>query len=153
METDPLFMLIPQENSPAYELERFITDVLYGAGVWDSYRASDGIEHWRVVERSPTLARICGRISEMSKRLYSFHSFWLDLQKNEERPEQVDWTLYFDDITISHRSPRRAAMMMEVIDAPEQIEWGVALTGTAALQDAMLIIESVRAVPIGNSPF
>jgi hypothetical protein len=36
-----------------------------------------------------------------------------------------------DDITNSFRSQRRAAMMVEVIDAPEQTEWNVALTGAA----------------------
>ena len=148
VETDPLSILIPQEDSPAHELEDFIADVLYRAGVWDSPRRSDGVSFWRVVERSPILVRIGGRIYEISQEVYSF---WLDLERDQELPEQVNWTLYFD-IVPGSRSRRRAAMMIEVIDVPEQAEWRVALMGTAVAQAATLVAESVYAVPMKNSP-
>jgi hypothetical protein len=148
IETDPLFILIPQEDSPAHELEGFIADVLYRAGAWSSPRMSDGVSFWRVVERSPILVRIGGRIHEISQVV---NSFWLDLERGKERPEQVNWTLYFD-ILPGSRSGRRAAMMIEVIDVPEQAEWRVALMGTAVAQAATLVAESVYAVPMENPP-
>jgi hypothetical protein len=148
IETDPLSILIPQEDSPAHELEGFIADVLYRAGVWNCPRTSDGVTFWRVVERSPILVRIGGRIYEISQEVYSF---WLDLERDQELPEQVNWTLYFD-ILPGSRSGRRAAMMIEVIDVPEQAEWRVALMGTAVAQAATLVAESVYAVPMENPP-
>jgi hypothetical protein len=149
IEADPLFILIPQEDSPAHELESFIANILYRAGYWDSPRTSDGISFWRVVERSPTLVRICGRIYEISQNVYSF---WLDLERDKERPEQINWTLYFDIELPGSWSPRRAAMVIEVIDVPEQAEWRVALMGTALAQAETLVAESVYALPMENSP-
>ena len=109
---------------------------------------SDGVSFWRVVERSSILVRIGGRIYEISQEVYSF---WLELERDQELPEQVNWTLYFD-ILPGSRSGRRAAMMIEVIDVPEQAEWRVALMGTAVAQNATLFAESVCAAPMENSP-
>jgi hypothetical protein len=148
IETDPLSILIPQEDSPAHELESFIADVLYRSGVWNCPRTSDGVTFWRVVERSPILVRIGGRIYEISQEVYSF---WLDLERDQELPEQVNWTLYFD-IVPGSRSRRRVAMTIEVIDVPEQAEWRIALMGTAVAQAATLVAESVYAVHVEDSP-
>ncbi|HEV2664882.1 MAG TPA: hypothetical protein VG324_08220 [Blastocatellia bacterium] len=41
---------------------------------------------------------------------------------------------------------------IEVIDVPEQVEWSVALMGTAVAQAATLVAESVYAVPMENLP-
>jgi len=148
IETDPLFILIPQEDSPAHELEGFIADVLYRAGAWNSPRMSDGVSFWRVVERSPILVRIGGRIYEISQEV---NSFWLDLERDKERPEQVNWTLYFDNV-LGSGSRRRTAMTIEVMDVPEQAEWRVTLMGTAVAQAATLVAESAHAVSMKNSP-
>jgi hypothetical protein len=50
IETDPLFVLIPEENAAADKLDNFIADALYRADIWDSWSASDGVEFCRVVE-------------------------------------------------------------------------------------------------------
>jgi hypothetical protein len=148
LETDPLFILIPQEDSPALELEGFIADVLYRAGVWNSPRVSDGISLLRVVERSSMLARIGGKIHEISQEV---HSFWLELKRDENRPEQFNWMLYFD-IVLDSLTPRRVATAIEAIDLPEQVSWRIALTGAATSQDAAPLAESVTNVSTENSP-
>jgi hypothetical protein len=144
IETDPLFILIPEEEAAAYKLEFFIADTLYQADIWDSYRASDGVEFWRVVERDPTRVRLSGRIDEISQVV---HTFWLDLERDEGRPERVNWTLYFDIIPGSW-SPRRISMAAEVIDVPEQAEWQFVLKGSAVVQAGTLVVDSVYAIPI-----
>jgi hypothetical protein len=115
MATDPLFVLIPQEGSSAEALERFIADVLYQGGVWNTPRVSDGISTWRVDEHGATRVRLAGKIYEISQKL---RPFCLDLELDEERPEQVHWTLSFDG--------------------------RVTLTGTAEVQDGLLVTGSVR---------
>jgi hypothetical protein len=149
IEIDPLFILIPREDSPAHELEGFIADVLYRAGAWDSPRMSDGIPFWRVVERSPILVRIGGRIYEISQEVYSF---LLDLERDKERPERVNWKLYFD-IVPSTWPPHRVAMAIEVIDVPEQAEWRITLMGNAVAQAAAVVAEAMYVVPMKNSSF
>jgi hypothetical protein len=61
IETDPLFILIPEEDAEAdasaYKLEVFIADALHRADIWDSSRTSDGVTFRRVVERDPTRVR------------------------------------------------------------------------------------------------
>jgi hypothetical protein len=145
--TDPLFMLLPQEGSAAEALERFIADVLHQAGDWGSPRTSDGISAWRVVERGPTRVRLAGRIHEISQTV---SSFWLDLERDGKRPEQVHWTLYFD-VVPGPRSPRRADIATDLIGAPEEAEWRVTRMGVATVQDAVLVAGTVRAVPIEHS--
>jgi hypothetical protein len=76
IETDPLFVLIPEENAAADKLDNFIADALYRADIWDSWSASDGVEFCRVVERNPTRVRLSGRIWEISSQ--TVHTFWLD---------------------------------------------------------------------------
>jgi len=75
-ETDPLLILIPQEEAPSaplqtleppYNLEIFILDILHRSGVWESHRVSNGIAVWRIVERDPSRVRITGRIYEISQ--------------------------------------------------------------------------------------
>jgi hypothetical protein len=145
IETDPLFILISEEeDAAAYKLEDFITDALYRADIWDSYRASDGVEFWRVVKRDPTRVRLSGRIDELSQ---VGHTFWLDLERDKGRSEQVNWTLYFDIIR-GFWSPRRISMAAEVLDVPEQAEWQFALKGSAVVQAATLVVDSVYAIPI-----
>jgi hypothetical protein len=144
IETDPLFVLIPEEDAAADKLESFIADALYRADIWNSPRTSDGITFWRVVERDPTRVRFSGRIYEIAQVV---HSYWLDLERDKERPEQVNWTLYFDIIPGSW-SPRRTSMAAEVIDVPEQAEWRVALKGAAMVQAATLAVESVYAISV-----
>jgi hypothetical protein len=134
LSADSLFMLLPQEGSPAEALERFIADVLHQAGEWDSPRTSDGIPAWRVVEHGPARVRLAGRIHEISQAV---SSFWLDLERDGEQPGQVRWTLYFD-IVPGPRSPRRTDVATDVIDAPEAAEWRVTLMGVATVQDAVL---------------
>lgn len=75
------------------------------------------------------------------------HTFWLDLERDKGRPEQVSWTLYFDIIPGSW-SPRRISMAPEVLDVPEQAEWQFALKGSAVVQDATLVVDSVYVIPI-----
>jgi len=80
LETDPLFILIPDEDAEdaaADKLETFIAEALYQAEIWDSPRTSDGITFWRVVERDPARVRLSGRIDEISQVV---HTFWLDLE-------------------------------------------------------------------------
>jgi len=144
IETDPLFVLIPEENAAADKLESFIADALYRADIWNSPRTSDGITFWRVVERDPTRVRFSGRIYEIAQVV---HSFWLDLERDKGRPEQVNWALYFDIIPGSW-SPRRTSMAAEAIDVPEQAEWRVALKGAAMVQAATLAVESVYAISV-----
>src|SRR5215813_12903929 len=136
IETDPLFILLPEEDADAYKLEVFIADALYRADIWDSYRASDGITFWRVVERDPTRVRLSGRIYEISQVV---HTFWLDLERAKGRPERVNWTIYFDIIPGSW-SPRRISMAAEVIDVPEQAEWQFVIKGSAVVQAATLVV-------------
>jgi hypothetical protein len=62
IETDPLFILSPEEDAAADKLENFIADALCRADIWNSPRTSDGITFWRVVERDPTRVRFSGRI-------------------------------------------------------------------------------------------
>ncbi len=144
MAADPLFLLLPQEGSPAEALERFLADVLYQGGDWESPRNSDGISAWRVVERGPTRVRLAGRIHEISQAV---SSFWLDLERDGERPEQVNWTLYFD-IVPGPRSPRRADVATDLIDVPEAAEWRVMRMGTAVVHDTVLVTGPVRAIPL-----
>ena len=144
METEPLFVLIPQEGSSAEALERFVADVLYQGGAWDTPRMSDGISFWRVVEHGATRVRLAGRIWEISQEL---RSFWLDLERDGQRPEQVNWTLSFDSVP-SRMSARHASDAIDIIDVPEQADWRVTLMGTAEVQDGMLVARSVRAVPL-----
>lgn len=145
IETDPLFVLIPEENAAADKLDNFIADALYRADIWDSWSASDGVEFCRVVERNPTRVRLSGRIWEISSQ--TVHTFWLDLEKDVGRPDEVNWTLYFDIIPGAW-SPRRISTIAEVIDVPEQAEWRVALKGAAMVQAATLVVESVYAIPV-----
>jgi hypothetical protein len=145
IETDPLFILIPEEGAAAYKLEVFIADALHRADIWDSWSASDGVEFCRVVECNPTRVRLSGRIYEISSQ--TVHTFWLDLERDVGRPEQVNWTLYFDIIP-GFWSPRRISMAAEVIDVPEQAEWQFALKGAAVVQAATLVVESVYAIPV-----
>jgi hypothetical protein len=147
IETDPLFVLIPEEDAEdaaADKLEKFIADALYRADIWDDPRTSDGITFWRVVERDPTRVRLSGRIYEISQVV---HTFWLDLERDKERPEQVNWTLYFDIIPGSW-SPRRISMAAEVIDVPEQVGWQFAIKGSAVVQAATLVVDSAYVIPI-----
>ncbi|HYO72079.1 MAG TPA: hypothetical protein VEU33_38995 [Archangium sp.] len=139
---DPLFMLLPHEGSSAEALERFIADVLHQAGEWDTPRTSDGISAWRVVERGPARVRLAGRIHEISQAV---SSFWLDIERDGEQPEQVHWTLYFD-VVPGPRSPRRVDVAADLIDAPEQAEWRVTLMSTATVQDAVLVAGQPRRV-------
>jgi hypothetical protein len=74
-------------------------------------------------------------------------TFWLDLERDVGRPEEVNWTLYFDIIPGAW-SPRRISTIAEVIDVPEQAEWRVALKGAAMVQAATLVVESVYAIPV-----
>jgi hypothetical protein len=145
IETDPLFVLIPEENAAADKLERFIEDVLDRAGVWDSWSGSDGVEFCRVVECNPTRVRLSGRISEITSQ--TVHTFWLDLERDMGQPEEVNWTLYFDIIPGAW-SPRRISTIAEAIEAPEQAEWRVALKGAAMVKAATLVVESVYAIPV-----
>ena len=145
IETDPLFVLIPEENAAADKLDNFIADALYRADIWDSWSASDGVEFCRVVERNPTRVRLSGRIWEISSQ--TVHTFWLDLERDVGRPEEVNWTLYFDIIPGAW-SPRRISTIAEAIDAPEQAEWQVTLKGSAMVQAATLVVESVYAIPV-----
>jgi hypothetical protein len=147
IDTDPLFILIPEENSAADKLEKFIAEALYQAEIWNSPRTSDGITFWRVVERDPTRVRFSGRIYEIAQ---VDHSFWLDLERDKGCTEKINWTLYFDVISGSW-SPRRASMAVEVIDVPEQAEWRVALKGAAMIQAATVVVESVYAIPVDHS--
>jgi hypothetical protein len=145
IETDPLFILIPEEDAAAYKLEVFIADALYRADIWDLWSASDGVEFCRVVECNPTRVRLSGRISEISSQ--TVHTFWLDLERDVGRPEEVNWTLYFDIIPGAW-SPRRISTIAEAIHAPEQAEWQVTLKGSAVVQAATLVVESVYAIPV-----
>jgi len=144
IETDPLFLLIPEENAAADKLENFIADALYRADIWNSPRTSDGITFLRVVERDPTRVRFSGRIYEIAQVV---HSFWLDIERDKGRPEQVNWTLYFDIIPGSW-SPRRISTIAEAIEVPEQVEWEVALKGVAMVKAATLVVESVYAISV-----
>ncbi|HKQ73725.1 MAG TPA: hypothetical protein VJ810_08375 [Blastocatellia bacterium] len=144
LETDSMLILIPQEDAPTDKLRSFIEDVLYQAGVWESPRMSDGISSWRLVESDPSRVRLCGRIYEISQEVYPF---WLDLARDKERHEQVNWTLYFD-FAFAPLNPRRSAMVTEVIDVPEQAEWRVALMGAAVIQAETLVAESVFEVSV-----
>ena len=146
METDPLFVLIPQEGSSADTLERFIADVLHQGGVWDTPRVSDGISTWRVAEHGATRVRLAGRIWEIPQE---FRSFWLDLEREGLRPEQVKWTLYFDSVP-GRRSPRRASDAIDIIEVPEQADWRVTLMGIAKVQDGMLVVRSLLGDRAGN---
>jgi hypothetical protein len=145
IETDLLLILIPEEGATADKLDRFIEDVLNRAGVWDSWSASDGVEFCRVVECNPTRVRLTGRICEISSQ--TDHTFWLDLERDVGRPEEVNWTLYFGIIP-GDWSPRRISTIAEAIEAPEQVEWRFALKGAAIVKAATLIVESVYAIPV-----
>ena len=145
IETDPLFVLIPEENAAADKLDNFIADALYRADIWDSWSASDGVEFCRVVERNPTRVRLSGRIWEISSQ--TVHTFWLDLERDVGRPEEVNWTLYFDIIPGAW-SPRRISTIAEAIEVPEQVEWEVALKGVAMVKAATLVVESVYAISV-----
>jgi hypothetical protein len=144
IETDLLLILIPEEGATADKLEYFIADILYRAGVWDSPSTSDGITFWRVVERDPTCVRFSARIHELAQEA---HTFWLDLERDKGRPDQVNWTLYFDIIPGAW-SPRRISTIAEAIEAPEQVDWRVRIKGDAAPKAASLVAESVYVIPV-----
>src|SRR5262249_43271827 len=56
-------------------------------------------------------------------------------------------TLYFDIIPGSW-SPRHISKIGEAIEAPEQVEWEVALKGVAMVKAATLVVESVYAISV-----
>lgn len=117
------------------QVEAFIADRLVAAGVWASARTSDGIAHLRVVERSQEISRVCGHIYTIDQDL---HSFWLDLVRDTD-PLQLRWALYFDLI---EPSPRRQRNAILVHDRGDELDWKVALSGTAVVRDGVLVSES-----------
>lgn len=80
----------------------------------------------RVVERTPTRLRACGRIWDIDQTL---HSFWLDVARAHPFPERITWTLYFD-IDVTSTGERRARNAIDAIEDPGNVTWVVTLEGS-----------------------
>lgn len=123
-----LFSLDPPDTC---EVDRFIGERLFEAGVWEDARVSDGISYVRVVEHAPERVRFGGLIWEITDQ--TVHPFWLDLERRDER---VAWALYYDVVATS---PRRTRDAIRVIDRAGEAEWRVTLTGSAVVRDGVLV--------------
>lgn len=129
-----LLALISVEPGRTDALDWFIGSCLCEGGIWESPRTSDGIHAIeRVLERTPDILRVAGRIWEIDQ---SLHTFWLQLKRNDGAV-RFGWVLYFDVIESSERRARNALSNHE--DA-EEIEWRVKLVGEATVQDDKLTL-------------
>jgi len=59
-------------SAPLDLLEPVVARLLTDARVWDSPRIADGVSALRLVERSDTRVRVCGRIWTITPSLESF---------------------------------------------------------------------------------
>ena len=108
-------LLVALESDPRDALESFVAGALHDGGVWPSPRTSDGVASYRVIERTPVRARVCGQIWSIEQTL---HPFWLDL----ECGDVVTWTLYFDvDTTVL--GPRGTRNLLDSIQEPTEAPW------------------------------
>jgi len=126
--------LFSLEDGQTKALEFFISGRLFEAGLWNSWRSSDGIQYLRVVQCEPACVRVCGRIYEV--RDQSLHIFWLDL-KRATSGTGVRWTLYFDAPAPTNRHERDAIYMS---DRAEDFSWAFVLAGDAQVRDGTLVV-------------
>lgn len=132
--TAVLSALLPLEPNRTDALDWFIGSCLTDGGLWDSPRTSDGIRNVdRVLERSPDVLRVCGRIWDIAQTL---HTFWLEIARGDER-DQFEWFLYFD---VAETSERRARNAFDNHSLADEIEWHAKLTGEAMLRGETLAI-------------
>src|SRR5262244_1136289 len=103
-----LSKLFSLEDGQTATLERFIDQRLFEAGVWNSWRTSDGIQYLRVVQCEPACVRVCGRIYEVVDQ--ALRMFWLDLNRPTSGTS-VRWALYFDAPAPTNRRERDAIYM------------------------------------------
>jgi hypothetical protein len=136
---DLLSLLIPADDARHEVLEAFIADRLVHEGAWKSRRESDGVESCRIVEHSSTRVRLCGKIWEISDQ--TLHTFYAELERDHASAQETRWALYFEVLTASPRQARNAA---DLIEAPEDGEWRVALSGQALVQDGVLLVTSTK---------
>jgi hypothetical protein len=122
---DTLFSLDPESDVREW-LEQFVSRALADAGVWSSPRVSDGVMSYRMVDRTPTRVRICGRIWDIDQKL---RPFWLDMERGHAPGAPTTWTLYFD-IDVASLSPRRARNILDTTQDPTDIAWVVKMTGS-----------------------
>lgn len=125
--------ILSLEPPDTWEVERFIGERLFDAGVWEDPGVSDGISYVRVVEHEPERVRLGGLIWEITDQ--TVHPFWLDLERSDDR---VAWALHYDIVA---SSPRRARDAIHVIDRAGETEWRVTLAGSAAVRDGALVAD------------
>ena len=114
-------LLVALEGDPRDALESFVAQALYEHNVWESTRTSDGVSSYRIIERTPGRARVCGKIWSVDQTL---HAFCIDF----ERGDRVTWTLYFDADTTG-LSPRHARHFLDTIQDPAEASWAHTIKG------------------------
>lgn len=122
-------------------LDRFVSERLYEARVWSSPRTSDGVHTRRVVECNGARIGIAGRIWDIAQVL---HAFWLTVEREEDEPRRVTWTLFFE-LADQELSPRRRQNLVDVADRADDIAWEHVFSGTADVEgDALVNIDLER---------
>jgi hypothetical protein len=135
LERDLLTLLVSDnEPSPLIDpLELFVGQRLVDAGVWDSWRTSDGIKRFRVLEHGESRVRLSGEIWKIDDQ--SLHVFWLNLVRESTQPDRVAWTLHFDVLR------PRARDAVDLLDRAEDGEWAITLSGIARVRDGVLVTD------------
>jgi hypothetical protein len=132
---DILSLIDPADEGSRFEL--FLRALLDHDDEWGGFdRATDGVDDYRVFERSTTRARLCGRLYEVSAQ--TRHAFWLDIERDHNSARELRWTFYFDALVAS---PRQARNLVDLITAPEDVEWRTSLSGRAVIQDEGLRVQ------------
>ena len=101
-----------QTDADRVLLDRLIRRVLLGE------RWCDGLDSYRVVERSPSRVRICGRVWHIEQVL---HTFWLDVESDDR------WTLHC--MISSPMNTRQARYAADTMQDPSEVSWRLRLGG------------------------
>jgi hypothetical protein len=113
-------------------LGEFVSQRLFEAGVWPSPRTSDGVLYVRTVEDEVDTMRLCGLIYRIEQTV---HAFWLELAAGTS-PGEVAWSLWFELVGGSAQKQRNA---IDLASRTDELEWEVALAGTARIEDGAII--------------
>lgn len=116
-------------------MDRFIDARFCEAGLRNEGHGSDGVGELRVYEASPDVARIAGRIWEVTKQ--TRHAFWLNLTKPGEL---IHWNL-FVEMRGTEREKRHA---FDLHERAEDIAWEHRYSGDAAFEEGVLVLRSLK---------